>query len=150
MVENAVDFRTDDSFIGYLIRNNLIDTPMLLVLKKRNFDMINFSYNHMSMTHNVCVYCDLDVIKFFFERKINIDLQTETGFAPIHFACLDRDATVIKYLIYCGVKLDCEISFYYGRECKLTVIDCIKDRNHILTQRGKNELCNLINKKMQS
>ena len=92
----------EEDIIQYVI-DNIID-----------LEMSNEHYKNWYLIHYVTRYCGPHIIKLLISKGINMEVQNEFGWKPIHFMCRygfadnDESINLIKHVINTGIDMECE------------------------------------------
>lgn len=95
--------------VHYLLNNdNMKSSEKIILLDK----FVNFNYPNNERKypiHLVCEKGDIELVKYFIKRKINLECEDDNGWRPIHYIC--KNPTLIsclESLVEQGVDLNCE------------------------------------------
>ena len=113
--------------------------------KCKNIDYTNYvDEDGWSCLHYVCYRFFPEIIKdMVLTKNLNLESETNTGWRPIHAACLYCNENIIRFLIKKRVNLKLRIKEYKSEPANYDCIDLIK-LNDRLSDESKNRLVEFI------
>ena len=107
-------------------------------------ELLNFqNVTGWTILHILCQRNLYNSIKKMIDRNVNLELETDDGWRPIHASCFYCDEKVIKLLLTKKVNIQSKIRKFNGEISKFSCTDLIK-MNNKLNRENKDQLCKLI------
>jgi ankyrin repeat protein len=119
-----------ESYMSKMFTNNVIAKHIIDMLGDMNFTIITGG----QLIHLICLYGDLELIKYVFENNNNIDLNTENKnyFKPIHIITKNKSDDIIEYFLNANPNLDVNVKtgkneypiiWVLQRKCNIRIIE---------------------------
>ena len=133
MLKNGISIKKADHSSGlYPIQDALLsfNIPFFKYLFENYYQDLNLmnDFKFSNLFQLACKFNQIELVKYFFAKgRIQIELEDEDGYRPIHFACLYGSLPIVEYL----VSQQCDPNPITKKHKTPFVISCTKEYYNI-------------------